>query len=151
MMGPASHSLEARDRGDSGKLKAEASRLDSMTAEAQRRRFRQFGFREAEGPREVCLQLRALCCLWLEPERHTKEQILELVILEQFLAVLPLEMQSWVREGGPGSCSQAVVLAEEFLRRQQREPKGWEQQVRCPSPLSWRKWQECPQGEQLSI
>ncbi|XP_062978655.1 zinc finger and SCAN domain-containing protein 21-like [Elgaria multicarinata webbii] len=125
-----SHSPEAGDRGDGGKLKAEVSRLG---AEAQRRRFRQFCYREAEGPREACLRLRALCRQWLEPERRTKEQILELVLLEQFLAVLPTEMQGWVREGGPGTSSQAVVLAEEFLRRQ-REPKDWEQQVSRPFP-----------------
>ncbi|XP_048345077.1 zinc finger and SCAN domain-containing protein 31-like isoform X2 [Sphaerodactylus townsendi] len=122
------NSLENRDKGDNGKLKAEVSKGDPINAETQRRRFRQFCYREAEGPREVCGRLRELCRQWLEPERHTKEQILELVILEQFLTILPGEIQSWVREGGPGNCSQAVVLAEDFLTRQQ-EAKRWEQQV----------------------
>ncbi|XP_015264351.1 PREDICTED: zinc finger protein 397-like [Gekko japonicus] len=125
---PTCNTLEARDKGDHGKLKAEVSRGDPVRAETQRRRFRQFCYREAEGPREVCGRLRELCRHWLEPERHTKEQILELVILEQFLTILPVEIQSWVREGGPGTCSQAVVLAEDFLTRQ-RETKRWEQQV----------------------
>lgn len=125
------HTLEPRDKGDNGKLKAEDSRGGPVSAETQRRRFRQFCYREAEGPREVCGRLRELCRQWLEPERHTKEQILELVILEQFLTILPVEVQSWVRESGPGTCSQAVVLAEDFLTRQ-RETKRWEQQVSTP-------------------
>ncbi|XP_044308903.1 zinc finger and SCAN domain-containing protein 2-like isoform X2 [Varanus komodoensis] len=90
----------------------------STEAEIQRRRFRGFCYQEAEGPREACSQLRELCHQWLKPERRTKEQIVELVALEQFLAILPAEIQRWVRGHRTESCSLAVALAEDFLLRQ---------------------------------
>ncbi|XP_032998209.1 zinc finger protein 397-like [Lacerta agilis] len=97
------------------KVKEEAASEGALRPETRRQRFRHFCYQEAKAPRDVCQRLRELCCQWLKPERHTKEQILELLILEQFLIILPLEMQSWVRESEPESCAQAVALAEGFL------------------------------------
>ncbi|XP_048347371.1 zinc finger protein 84-like [Sphaerodactylus townsendi] len=108
------------------KLKGGLQGDENVSVEIQRKRFRHFCYRETEGPREVCSRLRELCHCWLRPERCTKEQILELLILEQFLTILPQEIQSWVREGGPETCGQAVALAEDFLLSRE---KDWEEQV----------------------
>ncbi|XP_015262252.1 PREDICTED: zinc finger protein 568-like [Gekko japonicus] len=94
-------SLEARDREDYGKVKAAILRGEASRMETLRQHFRQFRSREVEDPRRIYSQLQELCCQWLRPERHSKEQILELLILEQFLAILPPELQSWIRAGGP--------------------------------------------------
>ena len=109
--------LEARDREDYGKVKAALLRREALRREKTRQHFRSFGYREAEGPRAVHGRLRELCRGWLKVEKHTKEQILEELVLEQFLAVLPPEVQTWVRGHGPETGAQAVALAEDFLGR----------------------------------
>ncbi|XP_053865574.1 uncharacterized protein LOC128826353 [Malaclemys terrapin pileata] len=121
-------SLDARDARDYGKVKAAILRGCNISTEMQRLHFRQFRYQEAKGPREVCSRLRELSHRWLKPEIRTKEQIMELLILEQFLTILPEEIQSWVWVRHPETCAQAVSLAEDF-QLGQREAGVWEQQV----------------------
>ncbi|XP_048360569.1 zinc finger protein 436-like [Sphaerodactylus townsendi] len=102
---------------------------EPLNSELLCRRFWQFLYRDADGPREVCSQLHGLCSHWLKPERHSKNQILDLVILEHFLTVLPHEMQCWVRGCGPETSSQAVALAEGFLLSQAEEKRQAEQKL----------------------
>nr|XP_034963297.1 zinc finger protein 397-like isoform X1 [Zootoca vivipara] len=117
----AFRSLEAGDREDYRKVKAAILRGAALRTEAERQHFRHFCCQQVEDPRRIHLQLQDLCHQWLKPERRSKEQILELLVLEQFLASLPPKLQSWIRAGGPESCSQAVALAEEFLIASQQD------------------------------
>ncbi|XP_053146215.1 zinc finger protein 397-like [Hemicordylus capensis] len=123
--------LEAKDREDYGKVRAAILQGDTISRERKRQHFRHFCYQEAEGPREAYSRLQELCHNWLKAEKHTKEQILELLILEQFLTILPQEIQTWVRGNSPDSCTQAVALAEDFLQMQE-DAQREEQQMLVP-------------------
>uniref|UniRef100_A0A8C5RIP9 Zinc finger protein 436-like n=1 Tax=Laticauda laticaudata TaxID=8630 RepID=A0A8C5RIP9_LATLA len=85
------------------------------SSEAERWGFRSCCYWEDEGPRALCSRLHRLCRGWLRPERSSKAEMLDLVVLEQLLALLPPELSGWLRECGAESCAQAVALAEGFL------------------------------------
>uniref|UniRef100_A0A8C0W1P6 Zinc finger protein 307 n=1 Tax=Castor canadensis TaxID=51338 RepID=A0A8C0W1P6_CASCN len=98
-----------------------APRSPARGPEHCRQRFRAFRYPDAAGPREALGRLRELCGQWLRPDVHSKEQILELLVLEQFLTILPGDLQAWVREQHPESGEEVVVLLE-YLERQLDEP-----------------------------
>ncbi|XP_062979651.1 zinc finger and SCAN domain-containing protein 16-like [Elgaria multicarinata webbii] len=126
----AFQSLEARDQEDYWKVKAAILRGEALRMEAQRQNFRQFCCQEVRDPRRIHSQVQELCRQWLKPERHSKEQILELLILEQFLASLPVDLQGWIRAGGPDTCSQALALAEDFLTSQKEaKTAAWQEEM----------------------
>ncbi|XP_052012329.1 zinc finger protein with KRAB and SCAN domains 3 [Apodemus sylvaticus] len=105
------------EQEEASPLAEEASWLGSPGPDRSRQRFRAFRYPEAAGPRQALSRLRELCRQWLRPDMHSKEQILELLVLEQFLTILPGELQAWVREQHPDSGEEVVALLE-YLDRQ---------------------------------
>ena len=91
------------------------------------KQFRQLRYEESTGPREVLRRLRELCRQWLRPETHSKEQILELLVLEQFLTILPGELQVQVLEHHPETGEELVGILEDL---QLDRGKAGEQKVR---------------------
>ncbi|XP_058566463.1 zinc finger and SCAN domain-containing protein 25 isoform X3 [Neofelis nebulosa] len=90
---------------------------EDPSPETFRLRFRQFRYQEAAGPQEALRELQELCRQWLRPELHTKEQIMELLVLEQFLTILPREFYAWIREHGLESGKALVAMVEDFTER----------------------------------
>jgi KRAB and SCAN domain-containing zinc finger protein len=82
-----------------------------------RQRFRQLCYQETLGPREALIQLRALCHQWLRPDLNSKEQILELLVLEQFLTILPEDLQTLVKEHQLENGEEVVTLLEDLERQ----------------------------------
>ncbi|KAM8787287.1 LOW QUALITY PROTEIN: zinc finger protein with KRAB and SCAN domains 8-like [Rhynchonycteris naso] len=80
------------------------------------RLFRKVYYQETRGPREALVQLRALCHQWLRPDLNSKEQMMELLVLEQFLSILPAELQALVKEHQLESGEEVVTLLEDLER-----------------------------------
>lgn len=94
-------------------------------------RFRNFLYVEFVGPRKTLLKLRNLCLDWLQPETRTKEEIIELLVLEQYLTILPEKIKPWVRAKKPENCEKLVTLLENY--KEMYEPEGeWERKVELP-------------------
>lgn len=89
---------------------------NSSVWETSHLHFRQLRYHETSGPHEALSRLRELCRRWLRPEARTKAQILELLVLEQFLSILPGEIRTWVQIHRPGSGEEAVALVEELQK-----------------------------------
>lgn len=89
--------------------------VETDDCEASRQRFRHFQYLEVSGPREALSQLWKLSLQWLRPEIHTKKQILELLVLEQFLAILPEEVRTWVNSQYPKNSKEVVSLIEDVI------------------------------------
>ncbi|XP_004604325.2 zinc finger protein with KRAB and SCAN domains 2 [Sorex araneus] len=85
-------------------------RSESCEAETFRKCFRQFSYEDVTGPHEAFSKLWELCCRWLKPETRSKEQILELLVIEQFLTILPKKIQAWAQKQCPESGEEAVAL-----------------------------------------
>lgn len=100
--------------------------------EVFRQHFRKLCYQDAPGPREALTRLWDLCHQWLRPECHTKEQILDLLVLEQFLSILPWDLRMWVQAHHPETGEEAVTVLEGL----ERELDGRPGQVGAVLPLT---------------
>ncbi|XP_036918226.1 paternally-expressed gene 3 protein isoform X2 [Sturnira hondurensis] len=104
-------------------------------------RFRNFLYVEFVGPRKTLIKLRNLCLDWLQPETHTKEEIVELLVLEQYLTILPERIKPWVRAKRPQSCEKLVTLLERY--KEMYEPEDNSSDIHREDGMG-RKGAECP-------
>ncbi|KAI4535039.1 hypothetical protein MG293_015899 [Ovis ammon polii] len=101
-------------------LDSDLSEPDSVPGEGAtdseffHQRFRNFLYVDFIGPRKTLLKLRNLCLDWLQPETRTKEEIIEILVLEQYLAILPERIKPWVCAQKPETCEKLVTLLEQY-------------------------------------
>ncbi|GAB5576995.1 zinc finger protein 445 isoform X1 [Prionailurus iriomotensis] len=121
-----------KEEEDEGYTSAQAARPQTLNRSGQelfRQLFRQLRYHESSGPLETLSRLRELCRWWLRPDILSKAQILELLVLEQFLSILPGELRTWVQLHHPESGGEAVALLEEL----QRDVDGTPWRLRDPA------------------
>ncbi|XP_076985731.1 zinc finger protein 445 isoform X2 [Tamandua tetradactyla] len=125
---------EEEDEGYTSVQATRPQRLNRPGQELFRQLFRQLRYHESSGPLETLSRLRELCRWWLRPDVLSKKQILELLVLEQFLSILPGELWTWVQLHHPESGDEAVALLEEL----QKDLDGTPQ--RDPVPAQSPNW-----------
>ncbi|XP_022347779.1 zinc finger imprinted 2 [Enhydra lutris kenyoni] len=79
-------------------------------------KFRDFQYLSVTGPHQAVSQIQELCRQWLQPETHTKEQMMEQLVLEQFLNTLPEGVRSWVRSRKPKNSKEAGSLVASLIQ-----------------------------------
>uniref|UniRef100_A0A8C9P5X4 Zinc finger protein 215 n=1 Tax=Spermophilus dauricus TaxID=99837 RepID=A0A8C9P5X4_SPEDA len=89
--------------------------METYDSEESRQKFRHFQYSEVSGPHEALSKLWDLCRQWLRPEIHSKEQILELLVLEQFRTILPEEVRAWINLQHPKNSKDVVTLIEDVI------------------------------------
>ncbi|XP_077091535.1 uncharacterized protein LOC143743618 [Siphateles boraxobius] len=83
--------------------------------EQSRQQFRSMEFGESGRPFIFAQQLRDACRRWLMAEARDVDGVIEVVVLEQFIARLPKKTAQWVQCHRPTSLDQAIQLAEDQL------------------------------------
>ncbi|XP_032997370.1 uncharacterized protein LOC117042033 isoform X2 [Lacerta agilis] len=87
--------------------------------EAARQRFRLGPVPPAETPQEILSWLSKAAERWLCPQQHSKDQIVDMVVLEQFLNMFPGNVQACVRAREPGSSKEALQLVESYFKEEE--------------------------------
>lgn len=87
-------------------------------------KFRDFSPSEGSDPIQDLRRMSELCYQWLRPDLNSKEEILDLLVLEKFLISMPLELQALVKENRVRSCKD---LEEMMLRT--RKHQKWVSRV----------------------
>ena len=106
---------EARDYT---KLKTAILRRYDINEETYHQRFRSTRKISGETNRELVARLYDLASRWMLG-RKTVEELKDLVILEQLLAILPEDVRIWVKERKPKSSIEAGQLADDYMQARQ--------------------------------
>ncbi|XP_036061780.1 zinc finger and SCAN domain-containing protein 5B-like [Onychomys torridus] len=84
-------------------------------------KFRAFSPSEQSDPIQDLKRISELCYQWLRPDLNSKEEMLDQLVLEQFMISMPPELQALVKESRVRSCKEL-----EKLLRDGEKPQHWE-------------------------
>ncbi|KAJ1136959.1 hypothetical protein NDU88_003372 [Pleurodeles waltl] len=86
-----------------------------ISEESYREKFRNLTFRTGARPRMVAHQLHDWGKKWLKPEIRSPAEIVELIVLEQFIQILPTGASEWLSHQQVWSLDSAIQLIEIYL------------------------------------
>ncbi|XP_044132985.1 uncharacterized protein LOC122925703 isoform X1 [Bufo gargarizans] len=95
----------------------------AMTPEAYRRRFRELKKAEKDSHAEWACRLQRAALGWVQANQaQSMEDLLQMLLLEQFYDGIPADLQEWVRDRNPTSITEAAKKADDYMdaRRQHK-------------------------------
>ncbi|XP_026093228.1 uncharacterized protein LOC113065891 [Carassius auratus] len=111
----AAHQLPVQNLLAYQDLKRAILQRVGRTPEQHRQRFRTLTLEESGRPFVMAQQLRDSCRKWLMADSSDVEDVIDRVVLEQFVAKLPRKTAQWVQCHRPTSLNQAIQLAEDQM------------------------------------
>ncbi len=118
--------MDLNESTDYDKVKYAILRKYDVNTETYRQKFRSLTVDPTESPKELYSRLKELFGKWIQPKSKTVEEVSEIIILEQYLRMLSLEFQVWVRKRDPRTAAEAASLADVFVAaRGKNKPWAW--------------------------
>ena len=122
-----------------------------INEETYRQRFRKLRPKEGEPPQELITRLKDLATRWAR-ESKSREELLDLIVREQFLAILPEDARIAVIERQPKDSEEAGRVAGAYLqarsmsisRRGQKNNPPTNECPRCGKHGHWAR--DCPKS-----
>ena len=98
---------------DYGVVKEAIFRRYDINEETYQRRLRTVSWKKNESPMEMLTRITDLTEKWLK-SRDTREKVIDTIVKEQFINILPEETKVWVKERKPTTSVEAGKLAEDL-------------------------------------
>ena len=104
--------MDQKDAGDYEKLKKAILRRYDVTPEAYRERFRSARKKGDESYTKLMTRLSDLAQKWTRSHQSSVEQLLEIIVYEQFENAIDLGLRVFLRERQPKDVTTAAELAD---------------------------------------
>ena len=117
--------LSSEDSKNFTKVKEAIFKRYDINKETYRQRFWSAKAKEGESPTEIVTHLTDMAAKWLK-EHDTRAKVIDMVVMGQFITMLPEEIRVWVKEHKPETSMIAGKLAEDYQQaeKQQRMTKS---------------------------